>query len=57
MLMIQSMVSVLTCNDPAASPAKVVTALNKAFYKNVRDRLERDEHATLLCSGTSATGA
>ncbi|WP_437329312.1 SpoIIE family protein phosphatase [Sorangium sp. So ce381] len=48
MLMIQSMVSALTCNDPAASPAKVVTALNKAIFKNVRDRLERDEHATLL---------
>ncbi|WP_437281528.1 SpoIIE family protein phosphatase [Sorangium sp. So ce375] len=48
MLMIQSMVSALTCNDSAASPAKIVTALNKAIYKNVRDRLERDEHATLL---------
>ncbi|WP_437839116.1 SpoIIE family protein phosphatase [Sorangium sp. So ce1153] len=48
MLMIQSMVSALTCNDPAASPARVIAALNRAIYKNVRDRLERDEHATLL---------
>ncbi|WP_437592781.1 SpoIIE family protein phosphatase [Sorangium sp. So ce1000] len=48
MLMIQSMVSALTFNDPTVSPAKIVTALNKAIYKNVRDRLERDEHATLL---------
>ncbi|XXY43934.1 SpoIIE family protein phosphatase [Sorangium sp. So ce260] len=48
MLMIQSMVSALTCNDPGASPARIVAALNKAIYKNVRDRLDRDEHATLL---------
>ncbi|XXX80622.1 SpoIIE family protein phosphatase [Sorangium sp. So ce134] len=48
MLMIQSMVSALTCNDPSASPARVVAALNKAVYRNVRGRLDRDEHATLL---------
>ncbi|AUX31162.1 MULTISPECIES: SpoIIE family protein phosphatase [Sorangium] len=48
MLMIQSMVSALTSNDPSASPARVVVALNKAVYKNVRGRLDRDEHATLL---------
>ncbi|WP_437579940.1 SpoIIE family protein phosphatase [Sorangium sp. So ce887] len=48
MLMIQSMVSALTCNDPSASPARIVAVLNKAVYKNVRDRLDRDEHATLV---------
>ncbi|WP_437736772.1 SpoIIE family protein phosphatase [Sorangium sp. So ce1335] len=48
MLMIQSMIAALTSDDPTASPARVVSALNRAIYKNVRDRLERDEHATLL---------
>ncbi|MGK4005880.1 SpoIIE family protein phosphatase [Sorangium sp. So ce1036] len=48
MLMIQSMISVLACSELTASPAKVVSALNRALYKNVRDRLARDEHATLV---------
>ncbi|WP_437680274.1 SpoIIE family protein phosphatase [Sorangium sp. So ce131] len=48
MLMIQSMVSALTSSDPGASPSKHIAALNKAIYKNVRGRLKRDEHATLL---------
>ncbi|WP_437874648.1 SpoIIE family protein phosphatase [Sorangium sp. So ce513] len=48
MLMIQSMVSALTRRDPGASPARVVSAVNAAVYDNVRGRLQRDEHATLL---------
>ncbi|WP_437274920.1 SpoIIE family protein phosphatase [Sorangium sp. So ce375] len=48
MLMIQSMVSALTSRDPGASPSELLAALNKALYKNVRGRLKRDEHATLL---------
>ncbi|WP_437323194.1 SpoIIE family protein phosphatase [Sorangium sp. So ce381] len=48
MLMIQSMVSSLTSRDPGASPSELLAALNKALYKNVRGRLKRDEHATLL---------
>ncbi|MGK3992442.1 SpoIIE family protein phosphatase [Sorangium sp. So ce1024] len=48
MLMIQSMVSALTSRDPGASPSELLAALNKAIYKNVRGRLKRDEHATLL---------
>ncbi|WP_437730452.1 SpoIIE family protein phosphatase [Sorangium sp. So ce1335] len=48
MLMIQSMVSALTSRDPGASPGELVAALNKAIYKNVRGRLKRDEHATLM---------
>ncbi|WP_433926540.1 SpoIIE family protein phosphatase [Sorangium cellulosum] len=48
MLMIQSMVSALTSRDPGASPSELIAALNKALYKNVRGRLKRDEHATLL---------
>ncbi|WP_433926952.1 SpoIIE family protein phosphatase [Sorangium cellulosum] len=48
MLMIQSMVSALTSKDPSVSPSELLAALNKAIYKNVRGRLRRDEHATLL---------
>ncbi|WP_437930201.1 SpoIIE family protein phosphatase [Sorangium sp. So ce291] len=48
MLMIQSMVSALTSKDPGASPSELISALNKAIYKNVRGRMKRDEHATLL---------
>ncbi|WP_437644018.1 SpoIIE family protein phosphatase [Sorangium sp. So ce362] len=48
MLMIQSMVSALTRSDPNASPSDIVSAVNAAVYENVRSRLKRDEHATLL---------
>ncbi|WP_437566719.1 SpoIIE family protein phosphatase [Sorangium sp. So ce542] len=48
MLMIQSMVSALTRRDPGASPARLISAVNAAVYENVRGRLLRDEHATLL---------
>ncbi|WP_437477134.1 SpoIIE family protein phosphatase [Sorangium sp. So ce1014] len=48
MLMIQSMVSALTRRDPGASPARLISAINAAVYENVRGRLMRDEHATLL---------
>ncbi|WP_437817603.1 SpoIIE family protein phosphatase [Sorangium sp. So ce1078] len=48
MLMIQSMVAAMTRRDPSASPGELVSALNRAIYENVRDRLKRDEHATLL---------
>ncbi|WP_437807038.1 SpoIIE family protein phosphatase [Sorangium sp. So ce1078] len=48
MLMIQSMVSALTSREPGASPSEILAALNKAVFKNVRGRLKRDEHATLL---------
>ncbi|WP_437592461.1 SpoIIE family protein phosphatase [Sorangium sp. So ce1000] len=48
MLMIQSMVAALTRRAPTARPSEVVSALNRAIYDNIRDRLKRDEHATLL---------
>ncbi|WP_437801357.1 SpoIIE family protein phosphatase [Sorangium sp. So ce693] len=48
MLMIQSMVAAMTRRDPSARPSEVVSALNRAIYDNIRDRLKRDEHATLL---------
>jgi serine phosphatase RsbU (regulator of sigma subunit) len=48
MLMIQSMISALTRSDPTASPSDVISAVNAAVHENVRSRLKRDEHATLL---------
>ncbi|WP_437838457.1 SpoIIE family protein phosphatase [Sorangium sp. So ce1153] len=48
MLMIQSMVAAMTRGAQATSPAEVVSALNQAIYDNVRNRLRRDEHATLV---------
>ncbi|WP_437552931.1 PP2C family protein-serine/threonine phosphatase [Sorangium sp. So ce367] len=47
-LMIQSMVSVMASSPAAAGPRGIVCAVNRAVHKNVRDRLKRDEHATLL---------
>ncbi|HEY7374177.1 MAG TPA: SpoIIE family protein phosphatase [Polyangia bacterium] len=47
MMMIQSIVSAITHDRPAASPAEVWTAVNAVLCDNVRARLERDEHATL----------
>jgi sigma-B regulation protein RsbU (phosphoserine phosphatase) len=47
MLMIQSMVAALTRQHPDAAPSQIVTVLNDALFDNVRDRLNRREHATL----------
>lgn len=47
MLMIQSMVSALVRQRPAAGPAEHVITLNQALRDNLRQRLERDDHATL----------
>ncbi|WP_437736362.1 SpoIIE family protein phosphatase [Sorangium sp. So ce1335] len=48
MLMIQSMVAAMTRRTQAGSPAEIVSALNQAIHDNVRGRLKRDEHATLV---------
>ncbi|WP_437827044.1 SpoIIE family protein phosphatase [Sorangium sp. So ce1153] len=56
MLMIQSMISALTRSDPDASPGAVLSAVNAAVYDNVRSRLKRDEHATLLLLRYEQTG-
>ncbi|XXT19599.1 SpoIIE family protein phosphatase [Sorangium sp. So ce429] len=48
MLMIQSMSAALTRRMPTESPSRIVSTLNSAVYHSVRDRLKRDEHATLL---------
>jgi phosphoserine phosphatase RsbU/P len=47
MMMIQSIVSATTRDDPKASPAQVWAVLNAVLYDNVRMRLGREEHATL----------
>lgn len=47
MLMIQGMVSAMVRKDPDARPSELVTALNAALHENIRERLQRDEHATL----------
>lgn len=47
MLMIQSMVSSLTRQELEISPSQVVSAVGDALWDNVRQRLKRDDHATL----------
>ena len=47
MLMIQSMIASLCTRDSQASPREVVCVLNDVLFDNVRNRLQRDDHATL----------
>jgi serine phosphatase RsbU (regulator of sigma subunit) len=47
MLMIQSVVSATTLSLPNGSPLDVWTIVNAVLYENIRERLGRDEHATL----------
>jgi serine phosphatase RsbU (regulator of sigma subunit) len=47
MLMIQSVVAGLCARAPAASPSELLAVINEVLYENVRERLQRDEHATL----------
>jgi len=47
MMMIQSIVSAATRENPRASPAQIWAVLNAVLYDNVRTRLGREEHATL----------
>lgn len=48
MLMLQSMMAVLLRRESCRSPAEVVTDVNRALFHNLRDRLGRDDHATLV---------
>jgi sigma-B regulation protein RsbU (phosphoserine phosphatase) len=48
MLMLQSMVGSLVHLNPDMPPADVVIAVNRALYQGIRERLKRDDHATLL---------
>lgn len=56
MLMIQSMVSSLLEQCPSADPASVVNRLNAALYRNVRERLALDDHATFSLFHVEASG-
>jgi phosphoserine phosphatase RsbU/P len=47
MLMIQSIVAATTYARPDAPPAEAWAALNSVLWDNVRERLGRDEHATV----------
>jgi sigma-B regulation protein RsbU (phosphoserine phosphatase) len=47
MLMLQSMIAALVGKDPAARPSQILTVVNDAIFANVRDRLRKDDHATL----------
>lgn len=48
MLMIQSMVSTLVHTRGSASPAELVTALNRVLMPNIRQRMGQEEHATFM---------
>ncbi|HXX70632.1 MAG TPA: SpoIIE family protein phosphatase [Polyangiaceae bacterium] len=48
MLMIQGIVAGMVAVDAEAAPSKLIAALNRALFENVRHRLNREEHATLL---------
>ena len=48
MLMLQSMMAALLRRESCRSPAEVVTDVNRALFHNLRDRLGRDDHATLV---------
>lgn len=45
--MIQSGLSSLVLHNPDALPHAVLPALNRMLYQNLRQRMQRDDHATL----------
>jgi serine phosphatase RsbU (regulator of sigma subunit) len=47
MVMIQSGLSSLVMHEPDAPPHRMLPALNRMLYQNVRTRMGRDDHATL----------
>lgn len=47
MLMIQSMIAALVRRNASARPSEIVNLLNETLFENVRDRLGKDDHATL----------
>lgn len=47
MLMLQGMVTAMVQRAPHSSPSQVVTTMNRALYDNIRNRLSRDDHATM----------
>lgn len=47
MLMIQSGTAALIMNDPGALPHQILDPLNRMLCENLRERMKRDDHATL----------
>lgn len=47
MLMIQSGLSSLVMHSPKALPHEILPALNRMLFENLRQRMGRDDHATL----------
>jgi sigma-B regulation protein RsbU (phosphoserine phosphatase) len=47
MLMIQSAIATLTRGKPDVTPAELESAVNRVIYDNVRERMGRDDFATL----------
>jgi sigma-B regulation protein RsbU (phosphoserine phosphatase) len=56
MLMIQSMVTALVRAQPEAGPAEVLCGVNRGLTPNIRERLEQEEHATLVLLRVSSDG-
>jgi serine phosphatase RsbU (regulator of sigma subunit) len=48
MIMLQSMITGLVHLNPAMSPAELVIAVNRALHDGIHQRLNRDDHATLI---------
>jgi serine phosphatase RsbU (regulator of sigma subunit) len=46
MMMIQTAVAALVRADPGAKPSTIAQTVNRILYDNIRERLQRDEHAT-----------
>jgi serine phosphatase RsbU (regulator of sigma subunit) len=56
MLMIQSMVTALVRAQPEAGPGEVLCGVNRGLTPNIRERLEQEEHATLVLLRVSSDG-
>jgi serine phosphatase RsbU (regulator of sigma subunit) len=48
MLMLQSGIAALVRRSPDASPDELLRVINAMMYDNIRSRLRRDDHATLV---------
>jgi sigma-B regulation protein RsbU (phosphoserine phosphatase) len=48
MLMMQGMVAAMVRKHPRSSPSELITVLNSSLYENIRHRLGRNDHATLM---------
>ena len=56
MLMIQSGLSALVLGHPDALPHELMPALNRMLFQNLRQRMARDDHATLTMFRYFASG-